>query len=96
MRNLLPPLPLLHSCCSAAAPAAQLQLLPLLSCFRCCTAVAVVAQLLLLLCVFVAVVNYDALRAEAKQSFAAQIGVVRGYVGKLQKAQRAAEKALDM
>ena len=44
----------------------------------------------------VAVVNYDALRAEAKQSFAGQIGLVRSYVGKLQKAQRAGEKALDM
>ena len=42
------------------------------------------------------VVSFDELRAEAKQSFAAEIGVVRSYVGKLQKAQRAAEKALDM
>jgi hypothetical protein len=55
------------------------------SCRCCCDCVLLVA-----------VVNYDALRAEAKQSFAGQIGLVRSYVGKLQKAQRAGEKALDM
>ena len=43
-----------------------------------------------------AVVNYDALRAEAKQSFASQIVAARAYVSKLQKAQRAGERALDM
>ena len=43
-----------------------------------------------------AVVNYDSLRASAKTSFVEQAGLVRTYVGKLQSAQRAAEKALDM
>ena len=43
-----------------------------------------------------AVVNYDSLRAAAKTSFAEQIVLTRHYVSKLQKAQRAAEKALDM
>ena len=42
------------------------------------------------------VVNYDVLRATAKDSFADEIGEVRGYVSKLQKAQRAGEQALDM
>ena len=40
--------------------------------------------------------NYDALRAGAKDSFADEIGEVRAYVSKLQTAQRAGEKALDM
>ena len=44
----------------------------------------------------VAVVSYDALRASAKASFAEQSSLARAYVGKLQNAQRAAEKALDM
>ena len=43
-----------------------------------------------------AVVSYDSLRASAKTSFAEQAGLVRTYVSKLQNAQRAAEKALDM
>ena len=43
-----------------------------------------------------AVVSYDALRASAKISFAEQASLARTYVSKLQKAQRAAEKALDM
>merc|ERR1712013_790435 len=42
------------------------------------------------------VVNYDVLRKEAKQSFEERTLLVRAYVGKLQKAQRAAEKALDL
>merc|ERR1712176_608667 len=42
------------------------------------------------------VVSYDALRASAKASFAEQSSLARAYVGKLQNAQRAAEKALDM
>jgi hypothetical protein len=45
---------------------------------------------------FLAVVNYDALRVAAKHSFVEQTGLARAYVSKLQKAQRAAEKALDM
>ena len=45
---------------------------------------------------FFAVVNYDALRVAAKHSFVEQTGLARAYVSKLQKAQRAAEKALDM
>lgn len=43
-----------------------------------------------------AVVNYDSFRAAAKTSFAEQIELTRHYVSKMQKAQRAAEKALDM
>ena len=43
-----------------------------------------------------AVVSYDALRASAKTSLAEQASLARTYVSKLQKAQRAAEKALDM
>ena len=43
-----------------------------------------------------AVVNYDDLRLRAKASFAKQIEQARGYVSKLQKAQRAGEQALDM
>merc|ERR1711920_864118 len=42
------------------------------------------------------VVSYDALRASAKTSFAEQTSLARTYVSKLQNAQRAAEKALDM
>ena len=45
---------------------------------------------------FFAVVNYDALRVAAKLSFVEQTGLARAYVSKLQKAQRAAEKALNM
>lgn len=44
----------------------------------------------------VPVVSYESLRTSAKTSFAEQAGVARMYVGKLQTAQRAAEKALDM
>ena len=40
--------------------------------------------------------NYDVLRAGADNSFADEIGEVRAYVSKLQTAQRAGEKALDM
>merc|ERR1712217_914154 len=43
-----------------------------------------------------AVVNYDALREESKRGIPHKIASLRTYVGKLQKAQRAAEKALDM
>ena len=40
--------------------------------------------------------SYDSLRMAAKASLAKQIGWARSYIGKLQKAQRAGEKALDM
>ena len=40
--------------------------------------------------------DYDALRAAAKAAVPDEIGEVRAYVSKLQKAQRAGEKALDM
>lgn len=43
-----------------------------------------------------AVVNYDGARSRAKASFATQIEEARGYVSRLQKAQRAGEQALDM
>ena len=43
-----------------------------------------------------AVVNYDSLRMAAKTSFAERVSWARSYVGKLQTAHRAAEKALDM
>merc|ERR1712190_584999 len=42
------------------------------------------------------VVNYDAVRDESKRGIPQKIASIRTYVGKLQKAQRAAEKALDM
>ena len=42
------------------------------------------------------VVNYDVVRAGAKNAFTEEINEVRAYVSKLQKAQRAGEKALDM
>lgn len=44
----------------------------------------------------VVVVSYESLRTSAKTSLAEQAGLARMYVGKLQTAQRAAEKALDM
>ena len=47
-------------------------------------------------CWHAAVVNYDALRDESKRGIPQKIASIRTYVGKLQKAQRAAEKALDM
>ena len=40
--------------------------------------------------------NYDVARAAAKEAIPDEIGEVRAYVSKLQKAQRAGEKALDM
>ena len=40
--------------------------------------------------------NYDVLRATVKAAIPDEIGEVRAYVSKLQKAQRAGEKALDM
>ena len=46
--------------------------------------------------VCVLVVDYAAERASAVRSLAAAVPVVRAYVLKLQKAQRAAEIALDM
>merc|ERR1740123_1320931 len=42
------------------------------------------------------VVDYDAMRAEAKDVFESKIGEVRGLVARLQKTQRAAEQALDL
>ena len=41
-------------------------------------------------------INYDRLRESAKDSLANEVGEVRAYVSKLQKAQRAGEEALDM
>ena len=41
------------------------------------------------------VVNYDAERSEAKVAFENKVGQLRSYVVKMQKAQHAAEKALD-
>lgn len=40
--------------------------------------------------------NYDGLRAAAKNAIPDDIGEMRAYISKLQKAQRAGEKALDM
>ena len=42
------------------------------------------------------VVDYDALRVAANEVLEGKVGEIRGYVTKLQKAQRAAEEALDM
>ena len=42
------------------------------------------------------VVDYAALRSRAENSLGDQIHEVRAYVSKLQKAQRAGERALDM
>ena len=42
------------------------------------------------------VVDYDAFRVAARGVLESKVGEVRGYVSKLQKAQRAAEEALDM
>merc|ERR1712032_983434 len=42
------------------------------------------------------VVDYDAMRAEAKDVFDLKVGEVRGLVARLQKTQRAAEQALDL
>ena len=50
----------------------------------------------LLLCFSVPVVDYDAVRAELKGAFAAKVDEVRSVLSRLQKAQRAAEQALDM
>ena len=41
-------------------------------------------------------VDYDAVRAETAALFDNKIAEVKGYVSKLQKAQHAAESALDM
>ena len=43
-----------------------------------------------------AVVDYEALRVEARNLFASKIEEVRGSIATMQKAQRAAEQALDM
>ena len=43
-----------------------------------------------------AAVDYEALRLQARSVFAAKIEEVRGSIAKMQKAQRAAEQALDM
>merc|ERR1712032_1764824 len=42
------------------------------------------------------VIDYDAMRAEAKAVFDSKLGEVRGLVVRLQKTQRAAEQALDL
>merc|ERR1712032_1498077 len=42
------------------------------------------------------VVDYDAMRAEAKAVIDSKLGEVRGLVARLQKTQRAAEQALDL
>ena len=55
--------------------------------------------LLLLLASWVArlaAVDYEALRVEARNLFASKIEEVRGSIATMQKAQRAAEQALDM
>ena len=43
-----------------------------------------------------AAVDYEALRVEARNLFASKIEEVRGSIATMQKAQRAAEQALDM
>ena len=43
-----------------------------------------------------AAVDYEALRVEARSLFASKIEEVRGSIVSMQKAQRAAEQALDM
>ena len=43
-----------------------------------------------------AAVDYEALRLQARSVFASKIEEVRGSIGRMQKAQRAAEQALDM
>ena len=43
-----------------------------------------------------AVVDYDVVRADAARAAEEKVGVVRGLVSKLGKAQRAAEATLDM
>ena len=40
--------------------------------------------------------DYDAIRSQQKRGLAEQIANLRSYVEKMQKAQRAAEKAMDM
>lgn len=47
-------------------------------------------------CSACAVVDYDEVRLQHKRGIAQQIEHVRAYVAKLQKAQRAAEKTMDM
>ena len=47
-------------------------------------------------CFSVAVVDYDVVRAEMKGAFAGKVDEVRSVLSRLQKAQRAAEQALDM
>ena len=59
----------------------------------------VLRALLLLLASWVArlaAVDYEALRVEARNLFASKIEEVRGSIATMQKAQRAAEQALDM
>ena len=43
-----------------------------------------------------AAVDYEALRLQARSVFDSKIEEVRGSIGSMQKAQRAAEQALDM
>ena len=52
--------------------------------------------LLLLMVRRSAAVDYEALRVEARNLFASKIEEVRGSIATMQKAQRAAEQALDM
>ena len=47
-------------------------------------------------CCVMAVVDYDVVRADAARAAEEKVGVVRGLVSKLGKAQRAAEATLDM
>ena len=41
------------------------------------------------------IVDYDSVRAASARDFAAKVGVARAWVARLQKAQRAGEKALE-
>ena len=58
--------------------------------------VQIMRLLLSLMARRVAAVDYEALRVEARNLFASKIEEVRGSIATMQKAQRAAEQALDM
>ena len=66
------------------------------SCAQRCACARIMRLLLLLMARRSAAVDYEALRVEARNLFASKIEEVRGSIATMQKAQRAAEQALDM
>ena len=66
------------------------------SCAQRCACARIMRLLLSLMARRSAAVDYEALRVEARNLFASKIEEVRGSIATMQKAQRAAEQALDM